>query len=136
MSDKELVNKAFEQGKGVLRLAPAWVPRSFCRPGKRLKLHPNDYYVHGLKRGAIDERWFSSTTHADNGPGTPEDEGLSYIVVDENKGEKVLLTSALSELKGELIGTELWNKYKRWPMYSKYFDNLGPLPHHIHHNDD
>ena len=22
--------------------------------------------------------------------------------------------------------------YGRWPMYSKFFDNLGPLPHHLH----
>jgi hypothetical protein len=21
-------------------------------------------------------------------------------------------------------------------MYSKFFDNMGPLPHHIHHNDE
>ena len=35
-----MTNKAFEQGEGILRLAPAWVPRSFCIPGKRIKLHP------------------------------------------------------------------------------------------------
>ena len=135
MNNKELVLKAFEQGKGVLRLAPAWVPRSFCRPGKRLKLHPKDYYILGLKRGGIDERWFSSTTHAENGPDTPGDEGYSYIIVDENKKEKVLLLEAVSELKSELIGSSLWKKYGRWPVYSKFFDNLGPLPHHIHHSD-
>jgi hypothetical protein len=135
MNNKEEAEKAFEQGKGILRLAPAWVPRSFCRPGKRLKLHPNDYYVFGLKRGAIDERWLSSTTHADNGPGTPDDEGLNYVVVDETKGEKVLLLDAVSELKGKLIGDSLWSKYGRWPIFAKFFDNLGPLPHHIHHND-
>jgi hypothetical protein len=21
-------------------------------------------------------------------------------------------------------------------MYSKFFDNMGPLPHHLHHNDE
>ena len=30
---------------GLLRLAPAWVPRSFLQPGKRLKLHPDDLIV-------------------------------------------------------------------------------------------
>ena len=54
------------------RQAPAWVARSFCRPGRRLKLHPDDYFVLGT-RGGIDERWFASTTWAENGPGTPED---------------------------------------------------------------
>ena len=74
MTSKELTQRALEQGNGILRLIPTWVPRSFCRPGKRIKLHPDDYYVLGLKRGGIDERWFASTTHADNGPDTPEDE--------------------------------------------------------------
>ncbi|MDR0601552.1 MAG: hypothetical protein LBG42_04155 [Treponema sp.] len=135
MNKKELAQKALEQGKGILRLAPAWVPRSFCRPGRRLKLHPSDYYVFGLKRGGVDERWFASTTHADNGPETPEDEGLSYIIVDEGKNERLLLRDAVEELKGEITGNALYDKYGRWPVYSKFFDNLGPLPHHIHHND-
>ena len=48
----------FREGQGILRLAPTWVPRSFCRPGKRIRLHPDDYYVKGLAKGGIDERWF------------------------------------------------------------------------------
>lgn len=133
MTKNELSSVALEEGKGILRLAPTWVPRSFCRPGKRIKLHPGDYYACGALRGAIDERWLSSATQADNGPGTPEDEGLSYIVL--NNGERVLLRDAVSELKGGLIGDDLWSKYGRWAMFSKFFDNLGPLPHHIHHRD-
>ena len=78
-----------EEGKGILRLAPTWVPRSFCRPAKRIKLHPDDYYVLGLERGGIDERWLSSATPADNGPGTPEDEGLSYAVSRDGKSRTV-----------------------------------------------
>lgn len=130
-----IAKKLLEEGKGVYRLAPTWVPRSFCRPGKRIKLHPDDYYVLGLERGGIDERWFASTTWAENGPGTPEDEGLSYIVSADGS-ERVLLRDAVDELKGEVIGEELWNKYHKWPMFSKFFDNLGPLPHHIHHRDE
>lgn len=123
------------EGDGVLRLKPTWVPRSFCRPGKRIKLHPDDYYVLGLEKGGIDERWFASTTWAENGPGTPEDEGLSYVVSADGK-EKVLLRDMVDELKGEIIGENLWNKYHKWPMFSKFFDNAGPLPHHIHHRDE
>ena len=136
MNKKSIAEKALENGKGVLRLAPAWVPRSFCRPGKRIKLHPDDYYSLGLERGGIDERWFASTTHAENGPNTPEDEGLSYIIADETGKEKVLLRDAVEDLKGKIIGEYLWNKYKRWPMYSKFFDNMGPLPHHVHHGKE
>ena len=123
------------EGNGVLRLAPTWVPRAFCRPAKRIKLHPDDYYVLGQERGGIDERWFSSTTPADNGPNTPPDEGLSYVVSADGK-KRILLRDVVSELKGEIIGEGLWNKYGKWPMFSKFFDNLGPLPHHIHHRQE
>jgi hypothetical protein len=125
-----------EQGQGILRLAPTWVPRSFCVPGRRIKLHPNDYYALGGKRGGIDERWFSSTTHADNGPDTPPDEGLSYVVFEDGPTtQKMLLRDAVAELQGNLIGDRLWNQYHGWPMFSKFFDNKGALPHHIHHRE-
>ncbi len=130
----KISEKLLKEGEGILRLKPTWVPRSFCRPGKRIKLHPNDYYILGLERGGIDERWFASTTWAENGPETPFDEGLSYVVSADGK-EQILLRDMVDELKGKIIGEELWNKYKKWPMFSKFFDNLGPLPHHIHHRE-
>ena len=65
---------------GLLRLAPAWVPRSFLQPGLRIKLHPDDTYAYGLNRGGIDERWFASTTPCAN-EGRAADEGLNYCVV-------------------------------------------------------
>jgi hypothetical protein len=137
MSNLSVAQKALAQGQGILRLVPTWVPRSFCVPGRRIKLHPDDYYVLGGVRGGIDERWLSSTTPAKNGPLTGENEGLSFIIFnDGNTEERVLLKDAIDELKGEIIGDRLWNEYKSWAMYSKFFDNMGPLPHHIHHNDE
>lgn len=133
----DIILKAMEQGEGILRLAPNWVPRSFCVPGRRIKLHPDDYYVLGGERGGIDERWLSSTTPAKNGPLTGKYEGLSFIVYEEGQRvHRALLRDAVDLLKGELIGQRLWDAYKSWPMYSKFFDNMGPLPHHIHHNDE
>lgn len=132
-----MAKKALEQGEGILRLAPTWVPRSFCVPGRRIKLHPDDYYVLGGARGGIDERWLSSTTPAQNGPLTGKNEGLSPVVFQDGKEEKqFLLKDAIEELGSEIIGPRIWEKYKSWPMYSKFFDNMGPLPHHIHHNDE
>ena len=96
MEIKALAQELLQEGNGVLRLAPAWVPRSFCRPGRRLKLHPDDYYALGLERGGIDERWFASTTHAENGPETPADEGLSYVVSAD--GSKKMLLKDMVEL--------------------------------------
>ncbi len=137
MSSDAVCERAMEQGEGILRLAPNWVPRVFCVPGRRIKLHPDDYYAMGAERGGIDERWFSSTTPADNGPRTSENEGLSLVVFEDNgRVEKALLAEAVQKLKGRLIGERLWQQYGKWPMYSKFFDNQGPLPHHIHHRDE
>ena len=97
-----LAKKLLKEGDGVLRLKPTWVPRAFCRPGKRIKLHPDDYYILGLERGGIDERWFASTTWAENGPNTPDDEGLSYVV-SKDGSEKMLLRDMVEELKDQLV---------------------------------
>ena len=131
------IHNAFDAGKGILRLAPNWVSRVFCIPGRRIKLHPDDYYALGSHRGGIDERWFSSTTPADNGKDAGETEGLSFVVFEDGlKTEQFLLRDAVHELKDTLIGDRLWKTYGKWPMFSKFFDNQGPLPHHIHHRDE
>lgn len=132
--DKAIIERAMEQCGGILRLTPTWVPRSFCIPGRRIKLHPDDYYALGGNRGGLDERWFASTTPADNGPLTSVNEGLSHVVFEHaGRVEKTLLREAVAQLKGELIGERLWRDYGKWPMYSKFFDNQGALPHHVHH---
>src|SRR4051812_38528012 len=110
-STRAVAERAMEQGKGIVRLAPAWVPRSFCVPGRRISLHPDDYYSFGGNRGGIDERWFSSTTPAANGPLTSPNEGLSFIVVEGGgRTERVLLRDAVAEMKDQLIGARLWNE--------------------------
>ncbi len=116
-NNSTIAQQAFEQGEGILRLAPNWVPRSFCIPGRRIKLHPDDYYALGGERGGIDERWFSSTTPADNGPLTGEIEGLSEVIFEHNgTTERILLKEAVQELKGELIGDRIWDEHESWPM--------------------
>jgi hypothetical protein len=125
---KSLVESALAATGGLLRLAPCWVPRSFLQPGKRLKLHPDDLYAFGLNRGGIDERWFASTTEAANDNRT-DDEGLSYVVVGH---ECFTLKQAVAECGAALIGSAIWDKYNKWPVYSKFFDNMGPIPHHMH----
>lgn len=134
MSNRQLIQQALEWGSGVFRLMPTWVPRSFCVPGRRLRLHPDDLYALGGNRGGIDERWFSSTTKADNGPLTAPDEGLSYIYVDEKN--KVTLSDAMVEMAVELLGQAAVETYGGWVMYSKFFDNMYPLPHHLHQSDE
>jgi hypothetical protein len=124
----KILDCALAAGGGLLRLAPNWVPRSFLHPGKRIKLAPTDWYALGTHRGGIDERWFASTTEAMN-DNRADDEGLSYCVFE---GQRFLLRDAVSEAGPRLVGREMWEKYERWPVYSKFFDNMGPIPHHMH----
>ena len=135
-TETQTIRRAFDSGEGLLRLAPNWVPRSFCIPGRRIKLDPRDYYAYGANRGGIDERWFASTTRADNGPLTSPNEGLSQVVLEDGgRAAQGLLVDAVNELGAELLGEELWGTYGKWPMYSKFFDNRDPLPHHLHQRE-
>ena len=76
----QILDAAMNAGGGLLRLTPNWVPRSFLHPGKRIKLHPADYYRFGADRGGIDERWFGSTTDAAN-EGRVWHEGPEFLLV-------------------------------------------------------
>jgi hypothetical protein len=126
------VRQALEAHEGLLRLAPTWVPRSFLMPGRRIKLAPQDVYALGAHRGGIDERWFASTTPAAN-EGAPPDEGLSSVV---HEGKRTFtLREAVEQEGAKLVGEPIWKQYGRWPVYSKFFDNLGPIPHHMHQSN-
>jgi hypothetical protein len=124
----KILDQALDQGGGLLRLAPTWVPRSFLHPGRRIKLHPADLYAYGANRGGIDERWFASTTEAAN-EGRVWHEGLSFASFE---GQQFLLKDAIDEAGARLIGKSMFKKYGKWPVYSKFFDNMGPIPHHMH----
>jgi len=122
-----------EQGEGILWLLPSWVPRAAYLPGRRLKLHPDDLYAFGVQRGAINTRWLSSTTPADNGPAARPDEGLSYVLYeDQGTTRQVLLGDVVKQLGALLLGEAIWERFKRWPILSKFFDFRGSLPHHLH----
>lgn len=123
-----ILDRALDAGAGLLRLTPTWVPRSFLHPGKRIKLAPQDWYAYGAHRGGIDERWFGSTTEAANENRTP-DEGLSYV---RCENQRFTLRDAVAERGPRLIGKPMFDRYQRWPVYSKFFDNMGPIPHHMH----
>ena len=120
MTTRSLLSATLEEGGGILRLAPTWVPRDFCRPGRRLKLDPRDYYALGTQRGGITERWLASPAAADNGPLTAANEGLSVVA-----GTGILLAEFIDEL--DLLGTK-----GGWAAFAKLFDTAGPIPFHFH----
>src|SRR5271170_1714279 len=123
MPHRHAVQEALNAGHGILRLEPTWVPRSFMIPGRRLKLHSDDLYAFGGHRGGINERWFSSTTKASNGPATLEDEGLSYVRVGSNS--RFLLKHAVEHAGDLLLGADVMEREKGWNLLCKFFDNMG-----------
>ena len=129
---KDKILETLQSNGGIFRLIPVFVPRRFGKPGKRLRLHPDDAYAYGTKRGAVKERLFSSVIRCMNGEDAKEDEGLSYVAANEDGSERFTLKEAVDELKDKLIGKELYQKFGTWPMYSKFFDYEDALFHHLH----
>lgn len=132
---RTLMREILQQGQGVLRLAPTWVPRPFNRPGHRLRLHPDDTFAMGMERGAIVERWFSSITRVETKGAGPW-EGLSFVNVDDQSEGLILFKDFVEGLGEELIGAPLMERYGTWPMYAKFYDYMLPLFHHIHHGEE
>jgi len=132
MEAAKRIRETFSRGEGVFRLAPVFVPRRFSSAGRRLRLHPDDYYALGTARGSIKERWFSSVIAAMNGPLAPGDEGMSYVDPTGRAADRFLFKDAVDELGAELIGQDLKDRFGTWPMYSKFFDYDAPLFHHLH----
>lgn len=125
------LSASLEAGQGVLALLPAWVHREFCSPGRNLRLHPDDWFLLGPRKG-IDERWFASTKAAQN-TFKVDHEGLSFVR--SPGGNRFLLSHAVQESGAEIIGESMWNTYREWFVYSKFFDNLYALPHHSHQRE-
>ena len=96
------IRETLEKNGGIYRLKPIFVPRRFSRPGLRLRLHPDDLYALGTKRGAIKERWFSSVINCMNGPDTAPDEGLSYVSCSNDPADVWTLKEAVEELGADL----------------------------------
>lgn len=126
------IRSIFDKGQGILHLTPTWVPRGFNESGKRLRLHPDDYFSFGMDRGGICERWLGSITRALNGPKTGPTEGMSYVLEDEHTHTTRLFSDYVEKLGEDLIGSALMETYGTWPTFAKLYDYEKPLFHHLH----
>ena len=127
---KALIRDTFQKGDGILHMLPNFVPVKFGVPGRRLKLHPDDYYAYGMASGAITERWFCMVGGARKKNPNRPDQGMSYVLAED--GSRFLFKDAVEELKEELIGDELQRDYGTFPVFSKFFDYDTPLYFHFH----
>lgn len=129
-----IIRETFEKNGGILRMIPNFIPVSFGVPGRRLKIHPDDYLKFGADSGMIMERWFCAVNPSRKKNPKNPNQGLSYVLADD--GSKFLLRDAILELKEEIIGKELQEKYGMMPVYSKIFDYETPLYFHFHPDNE
>jgi hypothetical protein len=128
-SKNSQVVEALKSGEGILRLAPTWVPRS-SDAGSPVETHPDDYYaMSATEAESTSAGWPQRPTANES---REPDEGWSY---DYGK-DRFTLRDAVKVESRRLIGKKIWDQYKRWPVCSKFFDNLGPIPHHMHQDDE
>lgn len=127
---EKLIRETFESGDGIFRMIPNYIPVKFGVPGRRLKIHPDDYFKYGTKSGTIMERWLCAVNPARAKDAAHPDKGLSYVLA--INGGKFSLRDAILELQEEIIGRELYEKYGMMPVYSKFFDYETPLYFHFH----
>lgn len=128
------IRETFENNDGIFQLIPNLIPVKFGKPGRRLKIHPADYYAFGVSNGSIKERWLCSVSGTRVKNANRPDQGLSYVRGID--GNIFLLKDAMAELKEELIGEILQKNYGIFPVYSKFFDYATPLYFHFHPLDD
>ena len=134
---RAIIKEELNRRRGLLLFAPCWVARNFMQPGRRLKLDPRDYYAYGGAKGGIDERWFASTTPADNAEYTIPNEGLSYVVIGRANGyDQILFKDTIECAGGDILGEDVMRAHGGWKMFSKFFDNMGPIAHHVHLMDE
>jgi hypothetical protein len=126
ITTRNIIATVLAEGRGILRLEPAWVARDFLPPGKRLGLKDEEYEVG--ERGWISERWIGSTTKADNRI-SPPDEGLSYVGI---PGERITLKAAVEDAGDLIMGAEYAKTHSGLGRLAKIYDFGARIPYHIH----
>ena len=127
---------------GVLQLVHRYAGRTFCTPGKRLRLDAASYYPEYMNGTGLDELWMGCTVPIVTGvidtrtQRAPFREGESHVLTADGQliSLQDLIVADSTAVMGEKITTlskSLLGKVT-WPIVSKKFDNLNPIPDHLH----
>ncbi len=136
MNTRSLTSLALEHGGGILRLAPTWVPRFYWRAWSPHQAPPRRLLRPRRARGGFDERWLSSTTPANNGPLTAPHEGLSFVVLEDGgRTEKILSAMRSRNSTAASSANASGRNMAAGRCTRSSSDNMGALPHHVHHRD-
>ena len=47
-----------------------------------------------------------------------------------------MLKDAIDNVGDDILGSKVIDKYGGWTMYAKFFDNMEPLPLHLHQDNE
>lgn len=137
-----LLEYCLNENEGVLQLIHRYAGRTFCTPGKRIRLDEKSYYPDYMGGTGLDEIWMCCTAPIVTGVidtrtgKAPFREGEAHVLTPNGQVISLqdLITANPEAVIGEKVTTfseELFGK-ATWPIVSKKFDNLNPIPHHLH----
>ncbi|MCB0323199.1 MAG: hypothetical protein KDD69_06475 [Bdellovibrionales bacterium] len=139
---QHVLQECLEQHDGILTLPHRYAGRTFCKPGKRLRLRKSDYWPDYMGGTGLDELWMLCTTPIVTGVidqrtgEKPFREGESHVVTASDT--LVSLQELILAAPELVIGPKVADfsrrtfGYPTWPIVSKKFDNENPIPHHLH----
>ena len=137
-----VLDNCLEKNGGVLPLLHRYAGRTFCTPGKRLRLDARSYYPDYMGGTGLDEIWMCCTVPIVTGvidtrtKKAPFREGEAHVLTAD--GQVISLQNLISANPKAVIGDKVTALSKQlfgnvtWPIVSKKFDNLNPIPHHLH----
>ena len=137
-----ILDDCINQNDGVLQLLHRYAGRTFCSPGKRLRLDEGSYYPDYMDGTGLDEIWMGCTVPIVTGVidtrtgEAPFREGESHVLTPD--GQVISLQDLILAKPEAVMGGKITAFSKSlygnptWPIVSKKFDNLNPIPHHLH----
>jgi hypothetical protein len=137
-----VLDSCLEKNGGVLQLLHRYAGRTFCTPGKRLRLDAKSYYPDYMGGTGLDELWMCCTVPIVTGvidtrtKKAPFREGEAHVLTSD--GQVISLQDLISANPKAVLGDKVTALSKQligkvtWPIVSKKFDNLNPIPHHLH----
>lgn len=137
-----VLDDCLNKNGGVLQLLHRYAGRTFCTPGRRLRLEEKSYYPDYMGGTGLDEIWMCCTVPIVTGVidtrtnKAPFREGEAHVLTSD--GQVIALQDLITANPEAVMGAKVTAFSKEmfgkptWPIVSKKFDNLNPIPDHLH----
>jgi len=137
-----ILDSCLNKNGGVLPLLHRYAGRTFCTPGRRLRLAAASYYPDYMNGTGLDEIWMCCTVPIVTGvidtrtKRAPFREGEAHVLTPDGQVISLqdLIESSPQAVMGPKVTAFANANFGRptWPIVSKKFDNLNPIPDHLH----